>query len=883
MKIYSAQLKGTTTVATGSNVSLTGSFTGSIYGFDDTIQYSSSVDSRIVVNTNRLNNIESTTASFSPRVSNLESKSSSVDISISNINSFTASNGNTSLNQLSGSLATTGSNTFFGTQTFSGSVYIANNLVVQGSSSIQYISASSVSIGTNIVQLNTANPSVRFAGLTMIDSGSIGGSGSFLYDSLQDEFIFVHRGNGTNITSSHFVLGPETYDSLGNEVYLTCNIISKGTGKEHLVDSCIFDNGTTVCVNATLKASGQVCSLMGNFGCVGIGTTAPSTPLHISTTGLPAMRLTLGSEARVHNISGVNNGRDLNISPFRHFSVQTGNGIAEGQITLNAYEDIILGTGASYTPRLTILGCGNVGIGSSSPGSTLPIGGGTIVTNGWEFSGAVCASRKVVEIDANDNNGGNVGLFLRQPNNSTGLDIWSDSYYGNTYIDSRFDNSASYLTFRFRTNCSNNIVNAMAITAAGNVGIGTCTPDSNSKTHIAYSGNAKQGLFVQNTGSDEATIRFKSAHSVNSDFRIGASIAVSNSFEIYSVNAACTRLYIEASSGNLGVKTTSIPAFSSFANILKVGSQAAFGYFGSSGGGETWILNNAYFDGSSWKGINSSTSAQIIKLNDNNEIRIFNNSSVTANTTFTPTQLLTVTNCGVIANQVLRVRAGQSADTIADDSPLAVSKSGTSSWVSVFDRNSTSSATGVLLRNGRNTGSNDSPFLTTEANHPDCGGTSTTPKHRLWSNGNGTCSGAWTGGGADYAEFFEWEDGNPNNENRVGYPVSLVGNKIKIAEEGETIIGIISASPSVIGDDGLYWKKKFLTNDLGEYILDENGGQVINPEFDSNIPYIPRSERKEWAIVGLMGKIKMKKGQLTMPNWIKMRDITDTVEEWLVK
>ena len=32
MKIYSAQLKGTTTVATGSNVSLTGSFTGSLVG-----------------------------------------------------------------------------------------------------------------------------------------------------------------------------------------------------------------------------------------------------------------------------------------------------------------------------------------------------------------------------------------------------------------------------------------------------------------------------------------------------------------------------------------------------------------------------------------------------------------------------------------------------------------------------------------------------------------------------------------------------------------------------------------------------------------------------------------------------------------------------------
>jgi hypothetical protein len=231
-----------------------------------------------------ISNINSVTSSFSPRVSNLETKSSSVDISISNINSFTASNNITSLNSKTGSYATTGSNTFFGTQTYSGSVYIANDLIVQGSSSIQYISASSVSIGTNIVQLNTANPSVRFAGLSIIDSGSVGGSGSFLYDSREDEFIFVHRGNGTNVTSSHFVMGPETFDNLGNEIYLTSNIIPKGTGKEHLVDSCIFDNGTTVCVNATLKASGQVCGVMSNFSCVGIGTTSPAKTLHVVNT-----------------------------------------------------------------------------------------------------------------------------------------------------------------------------------------------------------------------------------------------------------------------------------------------------------------------------------------------------------------------------------------------------------------------------------------------------------------------------------------------------------------------------------------------------------------------------------------------------------------------
>jgi hypothetical protein len=198
----------------------------------------------------------------------------------------------TNIENITGSFATTGSNTFFGTQTYSGSVYIANDLIVQGSSSIQYISASSVSIGTNIIQLNTANPSVRYAGLTIIDSGSVGGSGSFLYDSVQDEFIFVHRGNGTNITSSHFVLGPETYDSLGNETYLTTNRLPKGTGKEHLIDSCIFDNGTTVCVNATLKASGQVCGVMSNFSCMAIGTQTPKSTLHLS--GENAFNVPLG-------------------------------------------------------------------------------------------------------------------------------------------------------------------------------------------------------------------------------------------------------------------------------------------------------------------------------------------------------------------------------------------------------------------------------------------------------------------------------------------------------------------------------------------------------------------------------------------------------------
>ena len=106
--------------------------------------------------------------------------------------------------------STTGSNAFIGTQTITGSLYISSDLVVQGSSSLQNITASAVSIGTNLINLNTANPAIRYAGLVIGDSGSVGGSGSFLYDSVQDEMIFVHRGASTTVTSSLVLMGPQT-------------------------------------------------------------------------------------------------------------------------------------------------------------------------------------------------------------------------------------------------------------------------------------------------------------------------------------------------------------------------------------------------------------------------------------------------------------------------------------------------------------------------------------------------------------------------------------------------------------------------------------------------------------------------------------------------
>jgi hypothetical protein len=135
---------------------------------------------------------------------------------------------------------------------------------------------------------------------------------------------------------------------------------------------------------------------------------------------------------------------------------------------------------------------------------------------------------------------------------------------------------------------------------------------------------------------------------------------------------------------------------------------------------------------------------------------------------------------------------------------------------------------------------------------------------------------AFNSTGADYAEMFEWLDGNPDNEDRIGYFVSLNGDKIVKATEVDTyILGVISATPSVIGDS--YeddWSEKYMTDKWGriqyedklipaihndEYDIPERTDRIpiLNPNWNPEQEYIPREKRKEWACVGMMGKMRV--------------------------
>lgn len=157
------------------------------------------------------------------------------------------------------------------------------------------------------------------------------------------------------------------------------------------------------------------------------------------------------------------------------------------------------------------------------------------------------------------------------------------------------------------------------------------------------------------------------------------------------------------------------------------------------------------------------------------------------------------------------------------------------------------------------------------------------PVFRVQGDGLVFADGAYSGSGADYADYFEWDDGNPDNEDRVGCSAVLTGNgKIKIASPGENPIGVISGRPSVAGNAASdSWSDKFLKDEYHRYII-EDGKKIVNPDYDPAAEYIPRPDRQEWDAVGLVGRLPVKKGQVISSSWSKIKDISNDVEEWLI-
>lgn len=157
-------------------------------------------------------------------------------------------------------------------------------------------------------------------------------------------------------------------------------------------------------------------------------------------------------------------------------------------------------------------------------------------------------------------------------------------------------------------------------------------------------------------------------------------------------------------------------------------------------------------------------------------------------------------------------------------------------------------------------------------NDPENGNTTTQGNaFRVTYTGETYGLSAFNSSGADYAEYIkEWYDGNPDNEDRVGYLVTIKEDGLLHKAEAEDIvIGVTSGNPSVIGnaDEDYYWK--YERDEFNRIIMEDDRMKIregYNPELQDN--YVERKDRKEWSCVGLTGIIPVRDDGSCVPGWV---------------
>jgi hypothetical protein len=463
---------------------------------------------------------------------------------------------------------------------------------------------------------------------------------------------------------------------------------------------------------------------------------------------------------------------------------------------------------------------------------------------------------------------------------------------------------------------------AITITSAEHVGVGITSPGitaggSRYLTTGSQSANAA-GFFelvgnrTANASQDVAIIKF-----VNNTTQIAEIGAYDNGstnggdLKFFTSSGGTTneRLRID-SAGNMGLGVE--PESSTNTTDLYVGGRTAVVNWGNG----SYFPHNAYENSSSWK--YRDTAAAAMYSRNNNGDHIFEvASSGSADAAISFTTAMTINNNGSV-----NISNNSNIDApVVDANGTGESWGGNNAVYRASADRSASSSYRFFVSVSNENGSHD-------------------VEQYLRGDGQAYADGSWNGGGADYAEYFEWSDGNPDDEDRRGISVVLESEKIRPAVDGEDPIGVISGRPAVVGDTDIgRWKQKHLRDDFGTYVLEpytvteweaeevdepetedtpatyktvqhdyesdkipegitvpddavvssEDGEgtpferRKLNPEWNESLDYISREDRPEWDAVGLMGKIRIRVGQPTGSRWIKMRDVSVNAQEWLVR
>jgi hypothetical protein len=350
----------------------------------------------------------------------------------------------------------------------------------------------------------TVNGSISQVGATNFYRGSVGASANSVFQS--------DNGNGTAFWISGKAgalhlggnggsepTGVVVIDYLGNvgigtvspsnKLDVIGNVLVQGTqgfnatnetatiyiGDSASYIQAVYDGGLDFYQNSVQRVR-----IQGSTGNVGIGTTSPSTKLHLS-----------GGDLRIENATAIiQTVSTTGTNAVYQYYSNTGGSLYIGKensagslFGVDAYASIIETTDAyplvfltNATEKMRITSAGRVGIGITSPATPLDVNGGAAGTGGWNRTATLTATFPTLIFNSNGTKWGGIA----------------------------YDYSAA---MRFWVNASNNDIYAttaiMSITNAGNVGIGLTNPSYKldvtgtvNATGVIY-GNGKE---IFNTG-----------------------------------------------------------------------------------------------------------------------------------------------------------------------------------------------------------------------------------------------------------------------------------------------------------------------------------------------------------------------------------------------